>query len=145
MAWTDEDNRAFHLEISDRSLGDYPTFRRQYVDCRKPKCTRCKRGPSHGPYWYAEWKASNGKVRTRYIGKHLPRALARFVEHMGEGSWKQEARELAAIATLDIAHHDELEANERAGVEKTAAKKPRRRAAAPAKVDRARRRRRRSK
>lgn len=43
------------------------SYRLEPVNCGKPGCTRCP----HGPYWYAYWR-EGGKVRSRYIGKHLP-------------------------------------------------------------------------
>ena len=43
------------------------TYRQEPVSCGKPGCTRCP----HGPYWYAYWR-EDGKVRSRYIGRHLP-------------------------------------------------------------------------
>jgi hypothetical protein len=44
------------------------TIRSGYVDCGKLDC-----GLTHGPYFYAYWKdKENGKLRKKYIGKHLP-------------------------------------------------------------------------
>lgn len=58
---------------------DYPTYRQQFVNCRKPACKPCASGkPSHGPYWYAEWKDKTGKNRTKYVGKKLPDDVARM-------------------------------------------------------------------
>ena len=50
------------------------TYQLERVKCGKKKCKRCGRGPAHGPYWYAYWKAK-GRTRTKYVGKVLPRAL----------------------------------------------------------------------
>ncbi len=47
------------------------SYRLQLIDCGKPRCTRCRRGPSHGPYWYAFWK-ERGRSRSRYIGRARP-------------------------------------------------------------------------
>ena len=48
------------------------TYRRQYRRCGKAGCPSCRPElPGHGPYWYAAWWA-DGKMRSRYIGKHLP-------------------------------------------------------------------------
>jgi hypothetical protein len=47
------------------------TYRRQQVRCGKRGCTRCP----HGPYWYAYWR-EDGRLRSRYIGKHLPEGAA---------------------------------------------------------------------
>ena len=43
------------------------TYRLEHVRCGKEGCTRCP----HGPYWYAYWR-EEGRLRSRYIGKHLP-------------------------------------------------------------------------
>lgn len=50
------------------------TYELQRIDCGKKRCQRCRRGPSHGPYWYAYWW-SKGKTRSKYVGKQLPAAL----------------------------------------------------------------------
>lgn len=47
------------------------TFRQERVRCGREGCTRCP----HGPYWYAYWR-EGGRLRSRYIGKELPRASA---------------------------------------------------------------------
>jgi hypothetical protein len=46
------------------------TLRQERVRCGKKGCTRCP----HGPYWYAYWR-EDGRLRSRYVGKELPRAL----------------------------------------------------------------------
>ena len=45
------------------------TYRQERVRCGRPTCTKCP----HGPYWYAYWR-EDGRLRSRYIGKHLPDA-----------------------------------------------------------------------
>lgn len=48
-------------------------YRLVKVDCRNPRCKRCLREPSHGPYWYAYWKEPpTYKTRSRYCGKARP-------------------------------------------------------------------------
>ncbi|HYU58064.1 MAG TPA: hypothetical protein VEO00_08440 [Actinomycetota bacterium] len=47
------------------------TFRQERVRCGRRGCTRCP----HGPYWYAYWR-EGGRLRSRYIGKHLPAGAA---------------------------------------------------------------------
>ncbi len=47
------------------------TFRQEHVRCGKPGCRTCP----HGPYWYAYWR-EDGRVRSRYIGRHRPPGLA---------------------------------------------------------------------
>jgi hypothetical protein len=43
------------------------TYRQERVRCGREGCSRCP----HGPYWYAYWR-EGGRLRSRYIGKHLP-------------------------------------------------------------------------
>ena len=53
---------------AERADGDAKvTYRLEQVRCGKDGCSRCP----HGPYWYAYWR-ENGRLRSRYIGKHLP-------------------------------------------------------------------------
>ncbi len=47
------------------------TYQLQFRKCGKPSCGTCKRGPGHGPYWYAYWREGN-KLRSGYIGKVRP-------------------------------------------------------------------------
>ena len=47
------------------------TYQLQYRKCGKPTCGTCKRGPGHGPYWYAYWREGS-KLRSGYIGKVQP-------------------------------------------------------------------------
>jgi hypothetical protein len=49
------------------------TLEQRLVSCGKPACRRCKRGPAHGPYWYAYWKDGE-RVRSRYVGAKLTNA-----------------------------------------------------------------------
>ena len=44
------------------------TFRQERVRCGRQGCGGCP----HGPYWYAYWREA-GRLRSRYIGKELPR------------------------------------------------------------------------
>lgn len=46
------------------------TFRQEHVRCGKAGCRTCP----HGPYWYAYWR-EDGRVRSRYIGRHRPADL----------------------------------------------------------------------
>ena len=50
------------------------TYQLQYRKCGKPSCGTCKRGPGHGPYWYAYWREGN-KLRSGYIGKVQPNGV----------------------------------------------------------------------
>jgi len=58
----------------DKVLGAAVTYQRELVRCGKPKCRRCSKGPSHGPYIYAYW-SDGGKTRALYIGKVYRPAL----------------------------------------------------------------------
>lgn len=52
-------------------------YRLELVRCGK--CSRCEKGPVHGPYWY--WYGRiRGRARSRYIGKQL-----RPVDDVGGG------------------------------------------------------------
>lgn len=51
------------------------------VRCGKENC-KCARGELHGPYWYAYW-AEGGKSKSQYVGKKLPRHLARRLSARG--------------------------------------------------------------
>jgi hypothetical protein len=50
------------------SIPSTATFRKEYVKCGNPYCSRCE----HGPYYYGYWK-ENGKLKKKYIGKYDPR------------------------------------------------------------------------
>jgi hypothetical protein len=54
------------------------TYQLQYRKCGKPTCGTCKRGPGHGPYWYAYWREGN-KLRSGYVGKTQPVGIAQSV------------------------------------------------------------------
>jgi hypothetical protein len=47
------------------------TYRQEPIRCGRANCTRCP----HGPYWYAYWR-EGGRLRSRYIGKDLPRGIS---------------------------------------------------------------------
>jgi hypothetical protein len=49
------------------------TYRLQVVRCGKENC-KCRKGSLHGPYWYACW-VENGKTKSQYIGKKLPKGV----------------------------------------------------------------------
>ena len=51
--------------------GLHITYQLQYRKCGKPSCGTCKRGPGHGPYWYAYWR-EGARLRSGYIGKICP-------------------------------------------------------------------------
>jgi uncharacterized protein DUF6788 len=51
------------------------TYQLQFRKCGKPSCGTCKRGPGHGPYWYAYWR-EGAKLRSGYIGKVQPAGVA---------------------------------------------------------------------
>lgn len=52
-------------------IGAYVTFRRELVNCGKPKCRRCAAHPAgvHGPYWYA-YATVKGRFGKEYVGKN---------------------------------------------------------------------------
>ena len=48
------------------------SYSQQYRRCNKRDCRVCQLGaPGHGPYWYAYWR-EDGRLRSRYLGKHAP-------------------------------------------------------------------------
>ena len=47
------------------------TYQLQFRKCGKASCGTCKRGPGHGPYWYAYWREGS-KLRSGYVGKTQP-------------------------------------------------------------------------
>lgn len=53
----------------------HKTYRRELVQCGKQGC-KCSDGELHGPYWYAYW-TEGGKTKSQYVGKHLPKSVAR--------------------------------------------------------------------
>ncbi len=52
-----------------KSIPSGATISKEYVKCGNHSCCRCK----HGPYYYANWRDENGKLRKKYIGKYDPR------------------------------------------------------------------------
>jgi hypothetical protein len=58
------------LVMEEHRRGD-KTYRLEYTRCGKTGC-KCTAGNLHGPYWYAYW-TEEGKTKSRYIGKELPR------------------------------------------------------------------------
>lgn len=47
------------------------TYRQQVTFCGKARCSKCRNGIGHGPYWYA-YQTRNGVTTRTYIGKQLP-------------------------------------------------------------------------
>ena len=60
--------------VVEKIQRDNVTYQRELVKCGKPKCSRCRRRPAHGPYWYGYWRSwsKGGRVVSKYIGKVLP-------------------------------------------------------------------------
>jgi hypothetical protein len=48
------------------------TYQWQRRRCGRATCRVCSQGAGHGPYWYAYWRGSDGKLRSGYVGKALP-------------------------------------------------------------------------
>lgn len=55
------------------------TYRQLLVKCGKRGCRRCRGGPAHGPYWYAEMEVGM-RIKTVYIGKRLRSVADRQAE-----------------------------------------------------------------
>jgi hypothetical protein len=49
-----------------KSIPKNATIRKEYVNCKKPKCYH---GRTHGPYYYAYWKEGS-KIKKKYIGQY---------------------------------------------------------------------------
>lgn len=47
------------------------TYQLQHRKCGKSSCSTCRKGPGHGPYWYAYWREGT-RLRSGYIGKVNP-------------------------------------------------------------------------
>jgi hypothetical protein len=56
--------------VEEQTVGG-ETYRLEGVRCGKEKC-KCARGKLHGPYWYSYTRVKD-KVKSRYVGKQLPR------------------------------------------------------------------------
>jgi hypothetical protein len=52
-----------------KDIQENATLRREFIKCGNPDC-RYREG-RHGPYYVAYWKDENGKLKKKYIGKHL--------------------------------------------------------------------------
>jgi len=60
------------VEVPEPARRGKVTFQEERVRCGREGCTKCP----HGPYWYAYWR-EDGRLRSRYIGKQLPRGARR--------------------------------------------------------------------
>jgi DnaJ domain len=89
------------------------TFRLQYVNCGKSKCRTCHgQAYAHGPYWYGYVHRRGGPgMRSYYIGKKRPAAVAPEKEHVYRARAAQERaekeREEAAARRRDSAHQQQ--------------------------------------
>lgn len=53
--------------------GQVMTIQQRYSKCGKVGCWCRARGKQgHGPYWYGRFYGTDGKLKSRYIGKELP-------------------------------------------------------------------------
>ncbi len=67
--------------------GQHITYQLQYRKCGKASCGTCKRGPGHGPYWYAYWREGS-KLRSGYVGKTQPAGVSQAVAARAEARVK---------------------------------------------------------
>lgn len=79
---------AVYRAAVEAGLIEQATYRQQLIACGKRNCRTCGgRARKHGPYWYAEWeertKRGAAKTRTKYVGRRLPEAIARYVAQTG--------------------------------------------------------------
>lgn len=71
-----KERRRSQVSKREASQGsDHRTYRRVSIRCGKEGC-KCNEGKLHGPYWYAYW-SEQGKTRSQYIGKKLPKRKPR--------------------------------------------------------------------
>src|SRR5579884_4194597 len=73
------------------------TYQLQFRKCGKPSCGACKRGPGHGPYWYAYWREGN-KLRSGYIGKVRPSDVSPAVVARAEARLDQRRAQIQQSA-----------------------------------------------
>jgi hypothetical protein len=52
-----------------KTVERFPLKARFYQAKRGCRDSCCRAGPSHGPYWFAEWRNDVGRRICRYIGK----------------------------------------------------------------------------
>lgn len=58
-------------QVVEERIVENKTYRLEGIRCGKEKC-KCARGQLHGPYWYSYMRIE-GRVKSKYIGKKLPR------------------------------------------------------------------------
>jgi hypothetical protein len=54
------------------------TYQLQFRKCGKPRCSTCRQGAGHGPYWYAYWREGT-RLRSGYVGKYPPASLSKAI------------------------------------------------------------------
>jgi hypothetical protein len=53
----------------------------ELVNCGKKKCKRCRRGASHGPYWYAYLSNGRGTIVSVYVGRDRSKRDAQLARY----------------------------------------------------------------
>ena len=79
--------------------GVHITYSQQFRRCHKGDCAQCTAGGAgHGPYWFAYWR-EDGRLRSRYLGKHAPAALS-SAEGPSEGALPSHTQPTLRVRTL---------------------------------------------
>ena len=61
-------------ESTEQVDGYAASYVQKIVKCGKAGCKKCQApGGGHGPYWYKIYRTVDGKVRTKYYGKVVPK------------------------------------------------------------------------
>lgn len=80
--------------VARASIPPGATLRLELRDCGNPKCTRL-----HGPYWYAYFRVGR-RTRKRYIGKRLPKELAR--RRMASSTRRRASHDVHVLEELEL-------------------------------------------
>jgi len=64
--------------MAEIPVDQHITYQLQYRKCGKPRCSTCREGAGHGPYWYAYWREGT-KLRSGYVGKLAPSSLSEAI------------------------------------------------------------------
>lgn len=81
-------------------------YQPRFIRCKRAGCTKCP----HGPYWYA-FTRSAGKLRSHYVGKHLPIDLPQsevyeLMRKLRHAMDENERHKVAALAELHAPRHE---------------------------------------
>src|SRR5438128_2189150 len=75
VRWVQREDHRRRAGVPEKAQGPAVTIRTQRVLCGSERCGRCS-GPQasgHGPYTYAAWRSSSGRMRSLYVGQQSSR------------------------------------------------------------------------